>query len=155
MEGNTAGLALASDNNTIIFDTWEHYAFRRQGTALRLFKNGTLIKSGTSSGVALNLFNAPLVRFGSSTGGEHLASFSSDMRFWNYARSDAEISANYNKRLTGFESGLVWYYPLAEATNVFRDWSGNNPNLSLLSNGSPGPTSEIRYDVDSPTFINT
>ena len=36
----------------------------------------------------------------------------SDVRIWNYARTQAEIQADMHKRLTGNEPGLVGYWPM-------------------------------------------
>jgi Concanavalin A-like lectin/glucanases superfamily len=34
-----------------------------------------------------------------------------DVRVWNVARTQSQISSNYQNELTGTESGLVAYYP--------------------------------------------
>lgn len=38
-----------------------------------------------------------------------------DVRIWNYARTQQEIQRDMYKKLTGYEPGLVAYYPLDEA----------------------------------------
>ena len=38
--------------------------------------------------------------------------FISDVRIWNYARTQSEIQADMHKRLTGNEPGLVGYWPM-------------------------------------------
>ncbi|MES1174242.1 MAG: LamG domain-containing protein [Myxococcales bacterium] len=49
-----------------------------------------------------------------------------ELRIWNVARSDAEIKATMNQRLTGKEAGLVVYYTFDEGTGASsRDLVGN------------------------------
>ena len=41
-----------------------------------------------------------------------------ELRIWNVARSDAEITATMKQRLTGKETGLVVYYTFDEGTGT-------------------------------------
>ncbi|NET60261.1 MAG: Dyp-type peroxidase [Symploca sp. SIO2E6] len=56
----------------------------------------------------------------------------SDIRLWNCIRSEAEIEANMNQRLTGEEAGLVGYWPLEEGKgNIVQDLT-KNANYGLI-----------------------
>ena len=55
-----------------------------------------------------------------------------EFRVWNVARSATEIMTNYNKSLTGTETGLVGYWKLdqGQGTAVRESISGNDGVLS-------------------------
>lgn len=139
------------DPDSITLDTWQHFAFRRTGTLLDILKNGTIITWNFVSGSPLDLMDGGAqVKFGASGGGEILQEKVSDFRIWNYARSDAEILANYDVRLTGEEAGLACYYTLSESDSIFRDRTGMNVPLTLLNGSNPVPNSSIGWVSDGP-----
>jgi hypothetical protein len=51
--GNLSGTALFQVSNPTL-NTWDHYAFTRQGNTFRGFKNGVLQATATSSGTSSN-----------------------------------------------------------------------------------------------------
>jgi predicted heme/steroid binding protein len=54
-------------------------------------------------------------------------------RMWNIARSASAIAGDYNKRLSGQESGLVGYWKLDEGKgNIVHDSSPNHNNGTIL-----------------------
>ena len=60
-----------------------------------------------------------------------------DVRIWDHARSQAEISGGMNQRLSGPEPGLAAWYPLDDTV---RDYSSSGRHGTLLSgrNSSAG-----------------
>lgn len=156
IEGAVASIDLDGPDNSASFDTWQAFAFRRSGTIVSLLRNGVVIASANKgASPSLNVFTSGNgINFGNTGGTEISSHYLSDWRMWNVALSDADILANYNKRLTGSETGLVAYYPLSEADSVFDDRTGNNASLTLMSGGFPTPPiPDLRYDPLSPVFI--
>jgi hypothetical protein len=144
----SAGIGVTSDPGSILFNQWNHLAFRRSGTTFSILLNGVVIKSGACSATTLNPPN--FIYIGGPA--EPLQSNTSDFRMWNVARSDADILANYQLRLVGDEAGLVAYYPIFETDSLFEDYTGNNADLLLMQFGSPsGPIpGYIIYDSLTP-----
>jgi hypothetical protein len=101
------------------------------GSALRLYINGTMVASAARSGV-LTTNNTAL------TIGNHPAwvrPFDGDIdevRIWSRARTTAEIQAAMNVELSGPVDGLVAYYQLNDGSGqTVTDSSGNARNAVL------------------------
>jgi len=85
---------------------WYHVATTFDGTNYKLFLNGEEVWSTTRN---RNLIpaNTSIKTIGVNFLGEM-----DDLRLWDVARTESEIKADMNKRLTGSESNLVAYYPM-------------------------------------------
>ena len=105
---------------TLTSNQWTHAAatFNRAANSLTLFINGV--------GVATNS-SVPAGHIESWPGGINIGTYRaadnrwfkgqiSEVRIWNVARTASEIADNYTNRLTGFETGLVGYWPLSGVT---------------------------------------
>jgi hypothetical protein len=110
--------------------TWTHLAAVMDGTSVRLLVNGVIAASGTVTGAPLA---APSVAFG--VGSAFLANgntnypgfpgYARQVRFWNVARTAAQISAALGESLPTDRTGLVAAWPLDErAGTTARDLSG-------------------------------
>ena len=66
------------------------------------------------------------------------------MRFWNCARTAAEIAKFRTHRLSGFEPGLVGYWPLNDGAN------GTAANLAR--GGTPGTAFVVWDSLDDLSF---
>ncbi len=115
---------------------------------MTIWKNGVIIKTATVSATTLTVPGRVYI------GGpaESLLSYTSDLRLWNVARTNAEIFDSYQLRLAGNETGLVAYYPLFETDSVFQDYTGNNVEMLLKTNtteGEPAP-GRLCYDPLTP-----
>ncbi|HWC66681.1 MAG TPA: PKD domain-containing protein, partial [Acidimicrobiales bacterium] len=122
---------------TVDFNNWHHVVLRYDGASNRLdgFLDG--VKSTVAAlGDRLAAFEASpgfqLYALG-ATDFNHLGSGAffrgrmSDFRMWDHARSDADILAGMNGRLTGAEGGLVNYWRLDDLTPAGApDSSGRN-----------------------------
>lgn len=155
IEGGSAGITTNTAGGVVTLDAWQHWAFKRQGTQLKILRNGVVITTAVVSANVLNIFTSGAdMRFGVPGGSEVIQAYTSDFRIWNYARSDAEILGNYQVRMTGSEPGLVCYYPLAEPDSVFKDRTGNNIILELFNGASPGPpNANIGYSAETPPWF--
>jgi hypothetical protein len=154
IEGTLSGITTVSPASTVALDTWQHWAFKRTGSEMKILRNGVVVQTAAVATTTLNLFSSGEIRFGTGGGVELIEAYTSDFRMWNYARSDAEIADNYQSRMTGMESGLVCYYPLSESDSNFMDATGNNVPL-LFSNGAypVAPSPSCGYSSETPPWF--
>lgn len=83
---------------------------------MKLYKNGALINTATNvAPMSISSQADRAVYLGKYSGGNYFKGKIYEVRIWNDVRSDAEISANWNKALTGEEQGLIAYYQLNQA----------------------------------------
>lgn len=147
-------------SSTIFDSNFHHIAFVRQTDAtgqghLLLYIDGQLEGSGidnttvsTQSDAPLSL-NAVFYQSEQSAGNEIM-----ELRIWNYARSAKQIDVNRMRQLTGYEGGLVGYWP---CNGNPEDLSYYKQDLALSScqyvnlpnsNSLPAPTSAwVKYDT--------
>jgi len=131
----------------VAFDTWYHIAitYNAPSRTVRFYSNGVLI--GTFNQTFTFVTNSsPLnIAYGISGSPEYGKGRYDEIRIWNVVRSESEISANYNKSLSGSENGLVLYYKLNEGSGIdIGDLSPNGNNGLLYNN----PT----WSPDGPTI---
>jgi hypothetical protein len=129
---------------------WSHIAFTYDGAFSRFYVNGQPagVVSSASGNIPLNDGN-----FGIGANiGVHSAAITGaldETRIWSTTRTDAEILANYQKSLTGTETGLLAYYKYDEGVpsgdntglNTIVDFTGNGNTGTLLDFTKTGSTS--------------
>ncbi|MCX6164349.1 MAG: LamG domain-containing protein, partial [Ignavibacteriae bacterium] len=100
----------------IAFDTWYHIAITYNAPTgiVKFYSNGQLIGTTNQTFIFAANTNPLYIGYGISGSPEYGKGRYDEIRIWNVARTDIEISANYNKSLTGNESGLVLYYKFNE-----------------------------------------
>jgi VCBS repeat-containing protein len=140
--------------NAIVQDGgWHHVAAVYDGAGtVKLFVDGAL--DATSSGFNMNISGttAYVGLNNSGSGGEFKGEIG-EVRFWSDARTDAEISDNYNHRLTGSETGLIRYYAFDEvvSTDKIKDLAGTDSQATLKNGASIIDTAAPVFgDTDSP-----
>lgn len=130
-------------------ETWWHVAGTFDGTYIRLFVNGALVREqencvdcrnyGGSCGCwdashTANWFQIGAMRY-SPSGSGYDVFFSGDIdevRLWNYARSGEEIVSFKDVQLNGDEAGLIGYWTLDEGQgSIAHDVSGGSHNGTL------------------------
>lgn len=114
-------------NSAIPLDAWTHIAFVEKTDGTReIYINGILDKTDTAeAGIWVN--SKRLWIGAEDSGIRYFDGNITEVRLWNVARTQAEIQADMNKRLTGNETGLVAYYPLNEgAGTTVTDNAGTN-----------------------------
>jgi Ca2+-binding RTX toxin-like protein len=130
---------------------WNHVALVYKNKTPNLYVNGQFIKTGLTS----NYIVHPSNRFGSGFVDNEKTDLSfqgsmDDVRIWNKARTQAEIQADFNKELTGNETGLVGYWNFNSINgNTVQDLSSNNNDGTLVGAQSTTgivPTSLIIND---------
>ncbi len=101
-------------DSVLVTGEWMHVAGTFDGNNLKLYLNGTLIKSAV---VSSSLY-PPSGNFSLSSYGETFDGKMDEMRIWNYARSQAQIRENMHLSLTGMEAGLVNYWQFNESSGT-------------------------------------
>ena len=141
-------------------NTWYHVAAVRDyaNNTSKLYVNGALVDSKTNNHGPINPTLLPGFIFGSWTGiGSTDSGFAGKMdeiRIWNKPRTAAEIQANYNKCLSGNETGLVAYYHSNEKNgNVLHDVSPNGNNAALSSTITLNKT--LNAPITNPCSLTT
>ncbi|MFY7885664.1 MAG: LamG-like jellyroll fold domain-containing protein, partial [Dolichospermum sp.] len=118
-------------------NSWHHFAFTWQrvvdSTILKLYVDGVLANR-VATPLLLNMGNNFLIggaQNGSANFGEGAMK---EIRFWNTAKTDAEIALNQLVGLEGTETGLLAYYRMNETSgSIAADASPNNKNATLIN----------------------
>ncbi len=129
---------------------WVHAAATCDGSIVRFYVNGQL--EATGPGTLGNENTAP-VRIGQSgtcPDGQRFAGLIDEVRIWNVARTQAEISANMNRTIDPNSPGLVGYWRfdegLGDQTVLDKSAHGND--------GTRGANSSVAPD-DPMTVVST
>ncbi len=120
-------------------NTWYHIAVTVDGTnGTNTYVNGVRV-ANESGGGALTANALPLRIGANSPGGTTLPypfqGVMDEVRFWNYARTEAEINSTKDIELAGTETGLVLYYNFNEGT-IDGDNTGLTQVTDKTSNGN-------------------
>lgn len=132
-------------NSLALFNehTWYHLAFVCTGTKLYLYVNGQLDNSMDLPGKTTNVNS--IIICSPSTYWLGNAMYS-EVRFWQRARSQAEI-ANNMYACDPTTPGLITYYKMNEGEGYsFRDASGNGNNAETNGQAVPEWIQDVRID---------
>ena len=130
-------LALFNDH------TWYHLAFVCTGTKLYLYVNGQLDNSMDLPGKTTNVNSINICSPSTYWLGNAMYS---EVRFWQRARSQAEI-ANNMYACDPTTPGLITYYKMNEGEGYsFRDASGNGNNAETNGQAVPEWIQDVRID---------
>lgn len=132
-------------NSLALFNehTWYHLAFVCTGTKLYLYVNGQLDNSmdlpdKTTNVNSINICSPSTYWLGNA--------MYSEVRFWQRARSQAEI-ANNMYACDPTTPGLITYYKMNEGEGYsFRDASGNGNNAETNGQAVPEWIQDVRID---------
>lgn len=148
---------------------WHHIAVTKSGTTVKFYVNGTLVRTTTlSASVPTNtdglyIGHAPDAFV---TGGYIFRGSLFDIRLWNVARTDSEISSNFNT-LTPAGSGLVGQWRMQEGTGTSIADSSATANNGTLSGDNyawrnvtsnyalSGTRTSPVYDISAAKTIST
>lgn len=125
---------------------WQHYAVTYDDSTqmMTLYRNGEAV----SEKVGVAPQSAASVQLGQYASCCQFRGMMDEVRIWDHARDGADIANDYNKALTGSESGLLAYYNfnqgIANGNNTgittLNDLTGNNDgtlkNFALTANST-------------------
>lgn len=132
-------------NSLALFNehTWYHLAFVCTGTKLYLYVNGQLDNSIDLPGKTTNVNSINICSPSTYWLGNAMYS---EVRFWQRARSQAEI-ANNMYACDPTTPGLITYYKMNEGEGYsFRDASGNGNNAETNGQAVPEWIQDVRID---------
>lgn len=132
-------------NSLALFNehTWYHLAFVCTGTKLYLYVNGQLDNSMDLPGKMTNVNSINICSPSTYWLGNAMYS---EVRFWQRARSQAEI-ANNMYACDPTTPGLITYYKMNEGEGYsFRDASGNGNNAETNGQAVPEWIQDVRID---------
>lgn len=135
-------------NSLALFNehTWYHLAFVCTGTKLYLYVNGQLDNSMDLPGKTTNVNSINICSPSTYWLGNAMYS---EVRFWQRARSQAEI-ANNMYACDPTTPGLITYYKMNEGEGYsFRDASGNGNNAETNGQAVPEWIQDVRIDGNS------
>ncbi len=120
---------------------WHHFAMTKNGNDITLFLDDLMYSYVTNVTSTFDLPNTIKLGRTSEVVSASLTGSMDEVRIWNFARSQSQITNNRGTELVGNETGLVTYYKFSEgvpnqdnsAITEVCDWSGNGYNGSLVS----------------------
>jgi hypothetical protein len=101
----------ACDTSTLAQDTWVHIAVSYDGTNVKFYRGGSLVRT-TTPGVAMTS-GQDVLYIGTSQYSEHFTGLIDDLRIWNGARTAAEIVTDLNT-----PAGSANIFKVAPATEL-------------------------------------
>jgi hypothetical protein len=131
-------------NAALLLNEWNHVAASYDGSRIQLFVNGRLDREAADAIPNVNSPYLPALTLGT---GLFQGQYRSDVRFvggmdevriWNLARTQDEISRSMGSVISGFEEGLLGYYRFDEGFGV---WS-----LDLADEAAKGFLADARLN---------
>jgi hypothetical protein len=147
-----------------IVNTWNtsdvhHIAVTYDGAFMKTFEDGVEKGSLAKTGAIIHNITQPLLFNGpdsSTPSAGYVNGFLDEIRIWDYARTDVEITADMASELVGTESGLVglWKFDEDSGTVALDSTAfANNGTLvghtSVIINFLPDPNA-INFSVNQP-----
>ena len=145
---------LITSTNILSANQWYHIAAVKEGSNRKIYINGI---EYPLSGSALNVnANNNPIRIGSDYGGRYFDGRIDEVRIWDIARTQSEISFTMDNLPSGEEFGLIAYYNFNSGSgNTLFDQTSNAQDGSLM--GSPqwvdgftisGNLGDVNFDED-------
>ncbi len=111
-------------DDTISSGVWYHVAGVFNGSTIRLYVNGQLVKSAIANST-YTAYSYPFIG-GVPSYSNYFSGNIDEVRIWNKERSQSQISYSMNHILVGNEPGLLGYWTLDKVNGItVADFSGN------------------------------
>ena len=122
--GNTFTQVL--DPTALLSNQWYHVAvtYNHNTGVMNLYKDGVLVSTNPS----VTNYTETIQQIGSFGGANFFNGNIDEVRFWNVARTQAEINGTRNCALNGSEAGLIAYYNFNQGAA-----GGNNAGVTTLN----------------------
>jgi hypothetical protein len=134
---------------TANMNEWQHIAvvYNEASGSMKFYKNGVAFSYSNSIGQPVSAQKFAIGSSQQNGPNQFFKGKISEVRVWNYERTQAQIQGSMNTELTGEETGLVAYYPFkqgkpnqANNTTILFDEVGTNngtiTNFNLYGNTS-------------------
>lgn len=144
-----------TDDAVIIVDRCTHVAVTFSQTDIKFYVDGALVNSTIINDASRSIYNnnesLKVGAYKSLSGNIDLYFYGEmdELRIWNYERSEAEISANYNTSLTSPPNELIVYYRF----NNFSSGDSFVENVSVHGNSFDGNV--VSANTNYPQSINS
>jgi hypothetical protein len=136
----------------IVFGSWNFISavYNYPVDISTIYVNGIF---SNSSGYGPFLGTSPTLRIGSWANSEFFKGNIREVRIWNTARTESEIQESMYRKLSGFETGLVAYYPMNEGRNktVYDKTLNKNHGTMTGTTVNTGPI-WIDRDITNRTY---
>ncbi|MBI3502183.1 MAG: DUF1573 domain-containing protein [Bacteroidetes bacterium] len=133
-----------SSGVSVVLGTWYHIVGTDDGTTARVYVNGVLKASGTVEPNYVGYSGGTWIG-GESCCGDYFPGLIDEVRIWNYARAQSQITSTLYSPLKGNETGLVAYYNFDNGTANDLSSGGHNGTFvngaSAVKPNSPVPSS--------------
>ena len=145
-------------NNVLSTGTWMHVAGTYDGTTMKLYLNGKLLKSGAAVGLT-----APSGAFLFSSGAEAFNGKMDEVSVWNYARSVSDIREDMYRTSPTANANLLNYWKFNDATGtILTDSKGtatgtlnNMTNANWIASTIPFAAGAVNTQRVTTTGTNT
>jgi len=128
--------ASRTSSDVLTAGNWCHVAAVRQGASVKIWVDGVDVTTTFGSHIGPAYSASRQTYIGTSYAPEAFNGTISEVRIWNYARTESQIKADMSKELTGTEEGLVGYWKLNEGSGTIAYDSSANDNHGTLE-GDP------------------
>ena len=116
---------------TDLSGTWYHVAATYDGSSRKIYLNGELLGTNSTSGLNAAVVN---MRIGSSNNGTLFSGQIDDLSVWSTGLSQADVRSIMHKELAGNESNLVAYWDMSNGTGTSLADNSSNSNTGTLIN---------------------
>ena len=139
---------------TVNMNEWQHIAvvYNEASGSMKFYKNGIAFTYSNNISIPVSAQKFAIGSSQQAGPNQFFQGKISDVRVWNYERTQAQIQGSMNTELTGEETGLVAYYPFKQGnpnqsnstvTTLFDEVGTNNGTITNF--GLSGTTSNFTF----------
>jgi hypothetical protein len=137
--GVSGGTMKQSASQIVPLGAWSHVAvtYLAATPLFTMYLNGLPAGGPSQNGnPVVHTLSSTQRRCAGDNSGDPLIGLVSEIRVWNTARTASQILANYQKRMTGSESGLIYCAPLDDGSGTARDLTSGAATGTLTGSGA-------------------
>ncbi len=155
--GSTAKMAVTHgpSTSTLNSNKWYHVALTYDGAAAKLYVFGKLEYNKALASVTPRSLTEALIIGAARSAGTTSYPFRGaldELRLWNVARTQQQITASMNVKLLGNEAGLVAYYPFDEGAGQFIGDKTAHSNHGFMGNLKTADSADPLWVVNDRTI---
>ncbi|RCW92820.1 LamG-like jellyroll fold domain-containing protein [Winogradskyella arenosi] len=135
------GWAQVDATDVVSLNTWTHIAAVYDGATMKIFVNGVL--SATKPQTGSITVSSSKLKIGKWSASDAFHGHIDEVRLWNIARTDSEISQHYTTASASTETGLIGYYTFDQGTA-----NGDNTGVMTLTDASSSGIDGTLYNFE-------